>query len=790
MSSCRILGPSSIVALFVVIGAARTPAHALDTAFTYQGYLQQEGVPVTDTCDFEFGLYPVASGGTAIGPLSRTLVVDDGLFTVHLDYGAVPFQGDDRWLEVRTRCPSGSGTFTTLAPRQRVTATPYALFAPAAGSVPWSGLSGVPAGFADGSDDGPTYTAGSGLLLSGNQFTLDTSVAQARVTGTCPDGSSIQSISSTGSVTCEADTDSGGDITAVTAGTGLSGGGSSGAVALAVTFGGSGSAIAAARSDHGHFGAYWGGSGSLGLEIRNSLGTALHAESTAATGPVHGLRGRCDSDQGTGTSGEATAASGRTTGVYGEAASTDGTGVSGLATATTGDAVGVRGVSRSTGGTGVTGSATAGSGSAIGVSGVTSSTQGMGVYGGASAASGETYGVVGISSSTDGTGVWGRAAAASDRTVGVRGESGSGVGVVGTSAPGAEPVPGHPTGVLGYSGDADGVGVEGRATVGILGVSTTALGAGVIGANSATSGDTIGVGGTAVSTSGIGVSGNTFATTGQTIGVSGRSVSTSGTGVSGKATATTGIGVGVSGESAAAGGVGGTFRNVSAGNGVGLYAIGSGTGADIVLGGTADTTTGDDGIISSSPAYASSDIILVSNDGIRVELDNDGDGEDADFEIIDRTGNKIFNVDESGTVSADGTFNPGGADFAELLPAMAGLEPGDVLVIGTDGRLARSTTAYQRTVAGVYSTRPGILGGRGMNDDEPGVPLAVLGVVPVKASGENGMIRPGDFLTTAATPGHAMRCAADTGCAGAIVGKALGALAEGTGVVQMLVMLQ
>ena len=40
---------------------------------------------------------------------------------------------------------------------------------------------------------------------------------------------------------------------------------------------------------------------------------------------------------------------------------------------------------------------------------------------------------------------------------------------------------------------------------------------------------------------------------------------------------------------------------------------------------------------------------------------------------------------DSGNLYVQGTLNPGGADFAEMLPAESGLEPGDVLAIGADG---------------------------------------------------------------------------------------------------------
>ncbi len=149
-----------------------------------------------------------------------------------------------------------------------------------------------------------------------------------------------------------------------------------------------------------------------------------------------------------------------------------------------------------------------------------------------------------------------------------------------------------------------------------------------------------------------------------------------------------------------------------------------------------------------------------------------------------------FYVSSTGEVYADGQFHPGGADLAEMLPAAAGLEPGDVLVVGPDGKLARCTQVYQSSVVGVYSTRPGFVGGAEDGADLTGkVPLAVVGVAPVKVTTENGPIRPGDLLVASSTPGHAMK-AGPNPPVGTVIGKALGALQSGTGVIQMLVTLQ
>jgi hypothetical protein len=131
-------------------GSAEPAASPLGTAFTYQGSLNRGGQTYTGTCDFQFSLWDAAAAGLAIGSTlnMNDLVVTKGRFTARLDFGTGAFNGDARWLGVAVMCAGDPG-FTALG-RQELTAVPYALYA---ASAPWSGLSGVPAGFADEVDD-------------------------------------------------------------------------------------------------------------------------------------------------------------------------------------------------------------------------------------------------------------------------------------------------------------------------------------------------------------------------------------------------------------------------------------------------------------------------------------------------------------------------------------------------------------------------------------------------------------------------------------------------------------
>lgn len=235
----------AIVLLFILAGVAAVPVRSqnvsdrvnainLGSSFTYQGYLTQADEAADGLFDFYFSLYDVESGGTAIAP---NVTIDDvavanGLFTALLDFGSTVFSGEARWLEIAVRPGNEAGAYTTLSPRQALTATPYALHAAAS---EWAGLAGMPAGFADGIDD-------DGL---------------AEVS--CSDG---QIVEWNGNIWVCGEDDvgaggGGGDITAVNSGEGLLGGGESGSITLSVDFSGNGNAQTVSHSDHDHDGHYY-----------------------------------------------------------------------------------------------------------------------------------------------------------------------------------------------------------------------------------------------------------------------------------------------------------------------------------------------------------------------------------------------------------------------------------------------------------------------------------------------------------------------------------------------------
>jgi hypothetical protein len=289
-----------------------------------------------------------------------------------------------------------------------------------------------------------------------------------------------------------------------------------------------------------------------------------------------------------------------------------------------------------------------------------------------------------------------------------------------------------------------------RAVVGRLGLGVSCPG-------------TYGVGGCAGATGGMGVMGSSE--TG--IGVFGEA--NAGRAVVGYSTS----GIGVLGDSGTRAVVG-TLGRTSCG---GAYAVGGCTGNVVAA-----------GVYGRSAATVA---VLASTDTGNIFI---GQAGTTNVARIDRTGRGFFN----------GGTQTGGADYADSMATTDDpdeLEPGDVLAIdpAQGNAVRRSREPNSRLVAGVYSTRPAVLGigDHGIDDSlAQEVPVALVGIVPTKVSDENGPIAIGDLLVTSSLPGHAMKArpqwvaGVEVFPTGAILGKALEALSEGRGVINVLVSLR
>lgn len=172
-------------------------------------------------------------------------------------------------------------------------------------------------------------------------------------------------------------------------------------------------------------------------------------------------------------------------------------------------------------------------------------------------------------------------------------------------------------------------------------------------------------------------------------------------------------------------------------------------------------------------------------------------GEPINRVTVDETGNMIVQRD----ISVRALTIRGGADLAEPFDVASsqGAEPAPGMLVVIDpanpGKLMVSTTAYDAKIAGAVSGANGLSPGMVMSADDHEHargehPIAMTGRVWVWCDASFGAITPGDRLTTSTTPGHAMRATDAARADGAVVGKAMTELKEGTGLVLVLVNLQ
>jgi len=127
-----------VLAVAVLVGQSNVYAQApLGSTFSYQGQLKEGGIPADGAdYDFRFRLFDDPAAGTQVGTalFFNDERVENGLFTLELDFGPGIFTGDALWLEVGVK-RQPLDPFEVLSPRQPLNAAPYALYALDAGSA-------------------------------------------------------------------------------------------------------------------------------------------------------------------------------------------------------------------------------------------------------------------------------------------------------------------------------------------------------------------------------------------------------------------------------------------------------------------------------------------------------------------------------------------------------------------------------------------------------------------------------------------------------------------------------
>lgn len=171
------------------------------------------------------------------------------------------------------------------------------------------------------------------------------------------------------------------------------------------------------------------------------------------------------------------------------------------------------------------------------------------------------------------------------------------------------------------------------------------------------------------------------------------------------------------------------------------------------------------------------------------------DGQESRITLSNNDQETIRFDGEGGNITLRGDIVLEGGDCAEDFEIAIDTEatPGSVMVTDHSGKLRLSDRAYDRRVVGIIagagSLRPGIVLGRNAASRNC-VPIALTGKVYCKVDASVAPIEVGDLLTTSDRPGFAMKAANAAQAFGATIGKAMGSLDRGTGMIPVLVALQ
>jgi len=151
--------------------------------------------------------------------------------------------------------------------------------------------------------------------------------------------------------------------------------------------------------------------------------------------------------------------------------------------------------------------------------------------------------------------------------------------------------------------------------------------------------------------------------------------------------------------------------------------------------------------------------------------------------------------DKNGSLTCYDITLTGGQDCTEYFDVSAAdvIEPGTIVVLDDEGNVKACEDAYDRRVAGAISGagpyKPGMVLGQTLSERNR-LPISLVGKVFCKVDAAFEPIAVGDLLTTSATPGHAMKASDRQRAFGAVIGKAMGPLTEGRGLIPILIALQ
>jgi hypothetical protein len=193
-------------------------------------------------------------------------------------------------------------------------------------------------------------------------------------------------------------------------------------------------------------------------------------------------------------------------------------------------------------------------------------------------------------------------------------------------------------------------------------------------------------------------------------------------------------------------------------------------------------------------------LTVTGSGGEKAYLGGDGLGNDVQVGSLNPSVSVVAFYNAGNNTYMDGVVRTltiiGGSDLAEPFDLSdENIPAGSVVIIDDNhpGQLVRSSEPYDTRVAGVVSGANGIHPGLMLHQDGingAGKNVALSGRVYVLADAATGPIKPGDLLTTSTTPGHAMKVSDHARAQGAVLGKAMSALAKGQGMVLVLVTLQ